>query len=123
MDLDRLAAELKTFGVDRVPLLSATYADRARVFDLTVKNGMAAALAAVGSGFEQIAGALDRHVVTTVANRQTDEECWQWLVFIVGVEGLVWEWCALGLSTCVLIVSFYVAWAHYMCSLGCGCIL
>ena len=122
MDPAALAAELKAIGVERLPALSATYADRARMFDATVRNGMTATLAAFAAGFEQVAPALDRRGVVTVA-RQEDETCWQWLVTLSGAESLLLEWCALGLDMCWLIVWFFVAYASFMCSLGCACIV
>ena len=123
LDPTVLAAELKAVGVDRLPALSATYADRARMFDATLENGMTATLAALGDAFEQLAPALDRRSVVTVASRQDSETCWQWLITLTGAESLLWEWCALGLDMCWLMVWFFLAYASMMCSLGCICIL
>lgn len=122
LDLDTLAAEMQAVGVERVPPLSATYADRARVLDLTIKNGMAPTLAALGVAFEQIAPALDRQPLTAVASRQ-DSDCWEWLQHLTGVEGLMWQWCVLDPATCYLIVWYFIAFATFMCSLGCICVL
>src|SRR5688572_5488569 len=117
-----LASELRAVGVERLPALSATYADRARVLDAMVRNGMTATLATLAAGFEQVAPALDRRGVVTVA-LQDDETCWQWLLTLSGVESLLVDWCALGIDMCWLIVALFVAYASFMCSLGCACIV
>jgi hypothetical protein len=122
MDLNLLGREMQAFGVNRLPTLSATYTDRARMLDATAGNGVAATLSALGTAFEQIAPALDRAATRTVA-RQDDETCWQWLLVLTGLESMMWEWFALGLTMGYLILTFFLAWASFMCSLGCACII
>jgi hypothetical protein len=122
MDLAKLAVEMKAVGVERVPLLTATYAGRMRVLDATVKNGMSATLAALGDAVERIAPALDRQPLTAVASRQ-DEGCWEWLLYLTNVEAVMWLWCVLDLGTCYLLVWYFIAWATFLCSLGCICVL
>ena len=125
IDPTMLAGELKVIGVERLPAFSATYADRALMIDTTATNGMAAALAAVAAGFDRIAPVLDRHATTTsvVAVRQDVDECWEWFVFLTSLESLSWEWCIIGMSLCWLFLAFYMAWATFMCSLGCLCVV
>lgn len=122
IDLNRFAEEMKAVGVARIPSLSATYADRGRTLDLTAKNGIAATLAGVGTAFEQIAPAVDRVSVTTVANRQ-DIDCWEWLVFLTNLEALMWAWGVLDPLTWYLTVWYFIAYATLMCSVGCLCVL
>jgi len=124
MDPDMVAAELKVIGVTRVPTFSATYADHARMLDATVTKGMSATLADVSAGFERIAPVLDRNANTSlVAVSQDVDVCWEWFVFLVGLESLSWETCIIGMSLCWLFLAFYVAYATFMCSLGCICVL
>ena len=121
---EMVAAELKVIGVTRVPTFSATYTDHARMLDATVTNGVAATLSALSAGFDRIAPVLDRHTSTSVvAVRQDVDDCWEWLVFLTGLESLSWEWCILGMSMCWLFLAFYYAWASFMCSLGCLCVV
>ena len=123
IDPESLAREMRPFGVDRVPTLTATYADRARMLDATVSNGTAAVLSALASRFDQIAPTLDRYATGRTVARQDIDECWESLVVLTGIEAAMWEWCALTLPLCSLLVWFYLAWASYMCTLGCACIV
>jgi hypothetical protein len=122
IDFARLGVELKAVGVDRLPVLSATDTDRARVLDATVRNGMAATLATVGAAFEQIAPVIERLTVTAVANRQ-DVDCWEWLLFLTNLEALMLELGFIDPAIWQLIVWLYVAYATFMCSIGCVCVL
>ena len=64
LDPESLARERKRFGVNRVPTLTATDADRTLMLDTTIKHGTAAVFAALGARFDQIAPALDRYTGT-----------------------------------------------------------
>jgi hypothetical protein len=123
MDPQMLAAELKAIGVERMPRFSATYADRALILDATATNGMAAILATLSARFDQIAPALDRQSYTAVSARQDGDECWEWLNTLTNLDALAWEWCVLNPMLCSLFLAFFIAYASFMCSLGCICIL
>jgi hypothetical protein len=123
IDPESLAREMKPFGVDRVPTLTATYADRARMLDATASNGAASILATLSTRFDQIAPALDRYAGTRAVARQDVDECWESLLVLTGIESALWEWCALNMPLCTLLIWFYLAWASFMCTLGCACIV
>ena len=123
MDPRIVAAELKAIGVDRMPRFSATYADRALILDATATNGMAATLATLSARFDQLASALDRQSYSAVAAKQDDDECWQWLITLTSLDALAWEWCVLNPTLCSLFLAFFMAYASFMCSLGCICVL
>lgn len=121
-DMVRFMEELKALGIDRVPTLIATYPDRVRMFDQTVRNGMTATLASLSASFDRIAVALDQSVATPVAARQSqEEECFQWLIAITGIEALMWEWCIVEFSLCVMMMQIYIVYANFACALGCFC--
>ena len=123
IDPEVLAREMKPFGVDRVPTLTATYADRALMLDTTIKHGTAAVLAGLAARFDQIAPALDRYTGTRAVAGQEPDTCWDWLLVLSGLEAAIGEWFGLDPVLFSLMVTFFLAWATYMCSLGCACIV
>lgn len=124
LDPKMVAAELKAIGVTRVPAFSATYTDHARMLDATATDGVAATLAALSAGFDRIAPVLDRHATTNViAVRQDENVCWEWLIFLTSLESLAWQSIVLTPETSWVFVWLFYAWATYMCSLGCLCVL
>ena len=117
-----LVAELKPLGIDQVPALTATYADRVRTLDAIVNNGMAATLATLSAAFDRIGSTLDRRAVMSVS-RQDPGECFEWTMFLSAIEAMMVTWCTAGPDTCYMGIWVYLSLAYLVCALGCNCIV
>jgi hypothetical protein len=125
-DLDKFAAEIRQFGIDRVPALTpAGYGDRARILDTVLANGIGSLFAAGGAKLEQLAVGLDRRMVLPIAALQEEDPCRQPCAEVLAVEVMMMLACLGsvfdGGAACFFLTGLYIGLkvGYYM--RGCSC--